>query len=281
MVFNRRNNVRLNVIEVKEIIDEGVTFPVRCRLSRETDAVVKYPKNPSGTSVLINEWVGNSIADAIGLTIPPYGLCVLSKEVIEATNYNEEIDTDNSGICFYSKVINNTAPTSRRVLMSAKNKETERLLLFDHLVNNKDRHEGNLIYKVSEDRAVYFIDCSHIVEPHGQTLNHPLDLDTELSDEAILNTSLLTEENNIYNILCETMGYRENVLYREAERIKKIITPDVLDSIRESIPLEWRGETTSQRISDMFKVLERRLVNINKITEMVARERRTKQWKKY
>lgn len=281
MIFNHRNAELLNVIEVNEIIDEGITFPVRCRLSEEIDAVVKYPKNPAGLSVLINEWVGNLIADAIGLTIPQYGLCFLSKEVIEATNCNEEIDSDNSGVCFYSKLINNTAPATRRILMAAKNKETERIILFDHLVDNKDRHDGNLIYKVSKDRTVYLIDCSHIVVPYRKTLGQPLDLDVELSDEMILNDSMLTEENNIYDILCETMGYKESVLYRESERIKKTITPDSLEYIQESIPSEWRVDIGAQRITDMFEVLNRRFMCIDEITEMIAKERRTRQWKKY
>ena len=90
--FNRQFDHQLKVLEVGELIDQGVTFPVRCRLSEEVNAIIKYPKNPAGSSVLINEWIGNSIADIIGLTIPRYGCCYLSEEVIEATNCNEEID---------------------------------------------------------------------------------------------------------------------------------------------------------------------------------------------
>ena len=57
----------LDIVRIDGIIEEGVTTPIRCRLSDSSDAVVKYPRNRFGIEVLVNEWIGNCIADTIGL----------------------------------------------------------------------------------------------------------------------------------------------------------------------------------------------------------------------
>jgi hypothetical protein len=129
-------------------------------------AIVKYPMNPAGTEALINEWVGNSIADLIGLTIPKYGICKISEEVIEKSDVYGELDASNSGIAFFSEYLSNTAPGTPSMLGKASNKETEKLLLFDHLIKNEDRHNGNLIGEIATTRRIFFIDCSHIMTDH-------------------------------------------------------------------------------------------------------------------
>ena len=282
MLFKRRIDHPLSVMEIEEELIQGVTFPIRCRLSEDIDAVVKYPRNRSGPNILINEWVGNSIADIIGLTIPRYGLCYLTEGVINDTNHLEEIDCRNQGVCFFSCFLSNTAPANRRVLSKAGNRETERLILFDYLIRNEDRHDGNILYEVSENHKVYYIDCSHIMVPRTYNLNDPNDMVWELSDEAILdNHPLLNKKDNMYNLLCETMGYREDVLFSEMNNIKELITVDCLKEIRKSIPEEWINELTKKRIKDMFIIIEKRLSRIEDIAEMIAEERRKSQWKKY
>ena len=279
-MFKRRFNSCLDVVQIQEIIEQGVTLPVRCLLTGDVKAIVKYPRNRCGTNVLINEWVGNSIADLIGLTIPRYGICNISETVIRETNENEEIDASNSGIAFFSEILINSAPITHRALREAGNKETEKLLLFDHLIKNEDRHKGNFLQKVASEKIIYFIDCSHFLTVEGD-LNVSLDIKRESSEESILDTRLLTpSDDNWYDIFCLDMGYREDVLREEAERIKNILSGGMLEMIRQSIPNEW-VKGSSQRIEDMFIVLDKRLEMIDLITEMILKERRKQPWKSY
>ena len=81
----------IEVEEVLDIIEQGFTIPVKCRLKNGMNVIVKYMKNPGGQQVLLNEWVGSNIADIIGLTIPEYGICDLTEKVIENTNYNGKV----------------------------------------------------------------------------------------------------------------------------------------------------------------------------------------------
>ena len=95
--FKKRIWDTVNVIEIDEVIDIGVTKPIRCKLENGAIGVVKYQNNDFCDAVLINEIVGNSIADVIELSIPRYGICELAGCVIDHANNTEEITCDNSG----------------------------------------------------------------------------------------------------------------------------------------------------------------------------------------
>ena len=83
---NRRIAGIIEVEEIHDIIEQGTTMPVRCRLRNGENVVVKYMKNPYGQRVLVNEWIGSNIADIIGLTIPEYG--ILFKDLFENNTNN-------------------------------------------------------------------------------------------------------------------------------------------------------------------------------------------------
>ena len=278
MSFTRKIDEVLIVKEINGVVEEGVTYPLKCTLSNETSSIVKYQKNPVGTEVLINEWIGNCIADSIGLTIPKYGICELPSEIIEKSDVYGEIDNTNSGTSFFSEYISNTAPCSGTMLAKASNKETERLLLFDHLIKNEDRHNGNIIMQITADRKVFFIDCSHFLTTNG-VLHAQLNLKKELSMSEILNNHLMANRNtnkgtNLYRMLCETMGYNEKVLFYECNQIQRKLSKGVLKEIKESIPGVWRTAYTNKRISDMFEILQYRLEHLEDISKMIISERR-------
>lgn len=88
----RRVDGIFEIEEIFDIIEQGTTMPVRCRLSNGLNVIVKYMNNPYGQMVLVNEFVGNCVADVLGVTIPEFGICNLSENVISSTNVNESID---------------------------------------------------------------------------------------------------------------------------------------------------------------------------------------------
>lgn len=230
------------VSQIFDLIEVGVTFPIRCRLDDGGLAIVKYQRNPVGTAALINEFVGNSIAQIIGLTIPEFGICNLSEEVIADTNQCEDIGPENSGIAFYSEFIGNSAPVTSNLLKRADNQETEKLLLFDQFIKNDDRHNGNLIAEITSKRKIYFIDCSHFLI-NGVDLNLPLDMDKELANSSSINPHLFESttninERNVYSLLCNTMGYDEKRLFAERDLFSSRLSEEVLDSIKNDIPSE-------------------------------------------
>ena len=66
------------------------------------------------------------------------------------------------------------------MLSLVENKETEKIILFDHIVNNCDRHKGNLIIDISKMAKLYVIDNSHIITEGINSF-----LEREITDEAV------------------------------------------------------------------------------------------------
>jgi len=262
----------IEVEEVLDIIEQGFTMPVKCRLKNGMNAIVKYMKNPGGQQVLLNEWVGSNIADIIGLTIPEYGICNLTENVIDNTNYNEEIDIRNSGPAFYTKYYSKAIPAiSMGMLSSVSNKETEKIILFDHLVNNNDRHNGNLLCDISKGATLYVIDNSHIItlEP-----NVPFVYEDAIKNSEILSGRIIKTNGNVYDLLSQTIGYSENRVRECAEEIKKMLSRQVIEEIKAGIPACWVDSVGREKAEQLFEILNKRISLLDEIAEMIIRERR-------
>lgn len=261
MNFTRRSNTIYEVQEILEIIDVGVTVPIRCRFDDGTVAIVKYMKNRSGIRTLINEWIGSSIADCIGLSIPNYGLCDLSEDVItKSSSWNEEdeLTSENAGLAFYSQNISKAVCPDPFLLSRVVNRETELVILHDLLINNQDRHIGNVLVEMCSEPYLYFIDNSHCLESH-------LDL-----------KKFLSRNNEIYDLLALTVGFNAKKLSSEAERIQNALTPSVLETIRATIPLAWSKKVSTVEINQIFKGIQDRLSNLERLSRDIAAFRRNR-----
>lgn len=260
----------VEIIEVEEIytiIEQGFTMPVKCRLKNGMNVIVKYMRNPAGSQVLINEWIGSNIADIIGLTIPEYGICDLTEEVIKNTNCNEEIDIRNTGLAFYTKEYAKAIPAvSKGVLRNVINREVEKIILFDHLVNNNDRHNGNLLCDISTKPRLYVIDNSHIITSEP---NIPFIFDNSMSESEILSDRIIKNNRDVYDLLSSTIGYDEDVLVHYAKEIKGLLTVEEIDKIRYSIPFSWQESVGKEKINQLFEVLKKRISFIDDIVEVI------------
>ena len=67
-------------------VDAGCTCPVLVKLDNESRAVLKYPRNPQGMVVLLNEYITGHLAKVIGLTTPNFGIAVVDDNTTLDTN---------------------------------------------------------------------------------------------------------------------------------------------------------------------------------------------------
>ena len=261
---------KLEVVQVLDVVDIGVTCPVRCRLSDGSIGIVKYQKNPFGNIVLINELIGSMIADEIGLQIPEYGICNLSEDVINDTNNNMEIDYNNSGFSFFTVVHNSSFPIIGKVLRMVSNKQAELIILFDQIVNNYDRHDGNLIIEVLDGLAkLYIIDNSHIIRDFkNETLEYAY------SDKCILSDKIQKNNKEVYDKLCFGLGFKIEVLETEAQFIKKVINENFFNRIKDSIPEEWLCNISKEDLNSMFDIIKKRIDNLDKIIDIIKEGRK-------
>lgn len=262
----------IEVEEVTEIVEVGTTMPIRCRLRNGLEVIVKYMNNPYGQMVLVNELVGSCIADILEVTIPEYGVCNLSEEVICSADLMGVLDDRNSGLAFFSHAYTKSSPLQRRLLPSIKNKETERLIILDHILNNHDRHEGNIICDINDGIEMYAIDHSHIFT---KAISPSVDvLEKELTRESLMSTSILIDNKKLYDMLCAGVSYNENEIRNMSKMAKEKITPAAVEKVKKSLPNMWINSVGNDKINKIFEILNYRVSHIEEISEMIIEERR-------
>ncbi len=247
----------VQISEVYDMVDVGVTCPIRGRLSDGSVAYIKYPHNPCGNIVLINEYIGYSMAQALRITIPEFGICLLKEDVIAPINGEifDALDASNCGYCFYTKAIEKSVPFSAALTSThslIKNRDVENIILLDCILNNTDRHRGNLLFDF-DSCQVYTIDFSH----WGQT-----------------GSSVLKCNEKIYNELCRWFGFDRESLITVSNIAKDTFTIDWLINLEKSIPEEWLKAVECGRIKTLFSVIKGRIDSLPEICAEIIANRR-------
>lgn len=220
--------------------------------------------------ILINEFICLRIAQAVGLTIPNGGICIINgntdtDDVIDDIGYDEFIE----GIAFYSEKIDSVNPSikSINVVKNMVNKdEINYIILFDHLIYNIDRHKGNLLinYKNNSDGFImYIIDHSHVFNlQHNWTSSglQQLISNEDYKDKEILDLNY----KEVYKYFYELGILNEKMLKVAAVNFKKIVTRELLNDIFEDIPKQWISN-----IEDLEKLKEYLLYRMNNIDYIV------------
>lgn len=262
----------LNVELISDIVPAGVTIPVRCKLSNGSLAYVKYLNNTCGTAALVNELIGNTIADKIGVSVPNFGICNMSKDVIDTNNRNEEIGDDNSGLCFFSEQLEHAVPTP--IWKLVQNRETEKILLLDHVLNNFDRHPGNMIFDLKTYR-IYAIDYSHIFSKNTMRPDYNSEFVINgMNPGKYLYSDILICNKEVYYDQCIHVGYNERLLREEVAGIQDLLPKEYLKSVVESIPAEWIKCIDGDASDTIVEFLNYRVRNLESICEMIIKERR-------
>ena len=257
----------LDVVEISEVKEEGITCPIVCRLQNGIQAVVKYMYNRFGMSVLINEWIGGNIASKLGLTIPEFGLCSISEEVILNFEENDEIDANNAGIGFYSVIIPNSVPVNYGMLSLVSNKLAEKMYLFDYIVNNHDRHNGNLLIDLSGDVRMVCIDNSHILFSCLPYANESWE--TKLTKICEVDSFYEEYNSDFYKMVRNACGFDIAKFKMEVNDAKDTLNEAVFDSIISEIPSEWIKDENS--LDCISRALKFRLDHIDDLVELIER----------
>lgn len=223
----------LNIVDINRKIPLGITNPYIVKCNNNKKYVAKFPGNPEGTKVLINEYVCAKLAKKLGLPIPNF-------ELIEIQNIHKfaaqlsDIKMIN-GTVFCSEFIEKaSAVPGYLVLTKVTNKyDAIKILFFDVIVGNNDRNEGNLLINFKNNSLV-MIDHSHVFVYQavwdernlGELIGAKIDL-TRMNKFNFDNLSLCSNDINYKSVISEYI-----------ERIKCIDDSEI-DAIINSIPQDW------------------------------------------
>lgn len=211
-------------------IGNGATSPIQ-GIANEKDYVIKTFNNVQGNKVLVNELICYLIAEKLLLPIPKAILGQIDKNTVidKYVHDSEDFDENCYGVAFCSELLTPvTIVKSDKMLKLAPNFQwlLPKLMLFDHLIYNKDRNMGNLLISLSKkDKQLYIIDHSHTF--NMESIWNSTGLYQKIDSKDYLDDYIM--KNNSYH-------YSK---FKEALKIDLITMQDTVKYFQDNLPLDF------------------------------------------
>lgn len=248
-------------------IGAGVTKPINALIDNSR-VVVKLRNNDESSRVLINELVSYQIAEKLNLPIPNYGIGQIDKY----TELKTSINDNQLGKCFYTERIDNvTSLVDNKKLIQnyiANKSDFLKIILFDNLIYNKDRHKGNILMNTgfkSKNNCIYIIDHTHVFDlgpmwNKNQLCNRIRELDYK-------NKQVMEYNKETYKILVDRDNLSLDTLLNEANIFKNVLTSDIIYGMIENIPKEWDMDEWDKTM--LFNYINYRVMYIDDICKVI------------
>lgn len=264
----------MNLIHIDRLlypIGNGVTDPI-IGDSNETNYVIKTYNNPQGNRVLVNELLCYLIAKELEMPIPDAKIGMIDKSTIIESNVKEtgKFDENCYGPCFCSHYLKNALNISSYSMLTLCN-EYERIIckimLFDHLIYNKDRNRGNLLIQSSnKTRKIFIIDHSHTF--NLESIWSAVSLEQKMNDEDFKDEYIMRNNGYLYEKFKKSCKIDVLLLRETVEFFKRKLSYEFFDKIIEEIPELW--ENNKSELNGVSKYLKYRLKNIDYYINLIC-----------
>ena len=186
--------------------------------------------------MLVNEYISYRLCGKLELPIPVAGIAIIDDKT---EYYDNDILAENYGYCFYSVRIDKVAPVNLAIIPRIANKEDfYKLILFNHLVYNKDRNRGNLLVTSGKTIQMYAIDHTHVFK--NQTIWDKRCLQMGIASDDFNDHDIIDSNQQIYDLFWECLNKDNNIMLQIAQEFKtKLQLQDLEDFINE-LPESWR-----------------------------------------
>lgn len=261
----------LHIDELKFPMGNGCTKPILAVGGNE-QYVVKTFNNNEGNKTLINELICYLIALQLDIKMPQSGICLIDSNTNIGRNVRDmpEFTDQCYGLGFYSKYIeNNMVISSTKMLKMAKNyKEIiPQIMLFDHLVYNKDRNKGNLLITANKDsRELILIDHTHTF--NLQCIWNSHDLKQKILGKDYNDTFVMEYNEYLYSKFKEACNIDLYELQLQVSHFKGKLSENFFKGIIDKVPKEW--ESDKNELIALSEYLIYRFENIDRYISTIT-----------
>lgn len=255
----------IHVKQIRGLVNNGSTRPMHAGLDSEKipNALIKTKGNPQGTLALINEIICYHLALGVGIPMPQSGIAYVDETTIDLGNSVPEVSY---GSCFYSEWISKATLPNRLTIAEVDDRGLfERIILFDHIIYNKDRNKGNLLITTSKGpKKLYAIDHTHVFK--NQTIWDRFCLEQGMENNDYFDEDIIEQET--YEIFFENSNLSLDSLLETAEELKRSFTDDLISHAINSVPDDWTIDSGDLVI--LRKYLEYRVSHIDDMCELIS-----------
>ncbi len=257
------------VQKIHRCYEDGSTLPVRCCLSDGAEVVVKYRNNPESSKTLVNELIANSLAKLVDNQSLSFGICSLSMEAHLESEVDLQLFTltpEYCGPAFYVEFVKNIVQFSPSACRRYNHLQLVKMMLFDHIVYNKDRYPRNLLAAMDGSDNIYPIDYSHVFKNEciwdQYTFKQGM-AENDFSDRYILESNV-----DVYKAIFLSSCPCTDDFNQLLKDIPKQLTDAAIQSIMTMLPPEWLEDA---RISaqDLLTLKEYLLYRVSHLAELV------------
>lgn len=256
------------VYRINGVVGNGSTEPMRADLDDEdqTHVIIKTKNNPQGALAIVNELIAYELAVAVDLPIPVSGVAL-----IDPTGMQKEsnlITAEDFGSCFYSTEICNAVILNESVVAMIENRDAfEKILLFDHLIYNKDRNLGNALMTTAKGpKVLYAIDHTHAFK--NQTIWDAVCLHQGIDADDFLDEDILDGNEEVYSMFKSGGNITLESLRESSIVFKNAITSELIDETYDKIPSDW--SVPNEDLLALKEYLLYRLGHIDDMCEMIS-----------
>lgn len=230
------NIEKIQVKQIESMVGNGATEPLFGILEGNKRAVIKVFNNIEGNLTLVNEYICYRMATIFDLPMPTSGICLCNSNTIDL---NGLIKNENLGFGFYSIYQEKNTLLKLGIMKHIGNIEIiYKLIIFDHLVYNKDRNSANLLIEYKKNNIlVSVIDHSHVFK--NEAIWDTNCLNTGIVENDYMDTIIMESNKCIYSLFYQTISIDLNSLLDSAHRMQELLSEKILDEIFSDIPNEW------------------------------------------
>lgn len=254
---------------------EFATDPVFCTLHSGDDsffAIVKLFNNRQGNLSLVNEWCTAQICEKLRLALPKSGICIVDMSTAvtdEAKRNLTYFSNRNFGPSFYSYYHSGALPASPKLFGCVNRQQLVNMVILDHLVFNRDRHAGNVMFEVGKGFRFFLIDHSHVFKNDciwdGETFRRGIE------ENDYLDESIYEANRDVYGKIMLYAHPNRQDFEEACKSFRDELTPHVIHSIMTGIPAEWLTGVVED-VPMLEAYLNYRVEHLEAITELIIRK---------
>lgn len=222
--------------EVEGLITNGVTRPLRCILDNGKRAVVKVFNNEHGNLTLVNEYICYQLAKVLDIPMPLSGVCICDDETVDTYH---ELSVENMGCGFFSTYIEKNTILKPGIMRHVLNIDIfYKVVIFDHLIYNKDRNIANLLVEYSKRGIkITVIDHTHVFK--NETIWDANCFEIGMSENDYLDEEIMRSNDDMYKMFTQAMTVEYGKLVEIAEEVQYVLTDETINEAVVSVPNEW------------------------------------------
>ncbi len=267
----------VKVLSINRFLGVGVTHPYVAQLEKDGEVFIGFIKlknNPEGTLCLINELICYRLAKKLEILMPESGVAVIDEKTTDNTGEGL-MKLESLGHCFYSRRLEMAVPLNQKTMNLIDNKDAyEKIIVFDHIIFNKDRNAGNVLLSAKKrEKVLYIIDHTHVFK--NEAIWDSNCLRQGIKDNDYLSEEILSSCNGeTYYLFAQDKPISLNSLTLVAEKFKQLCSSSIIDDIVKDIPVDW--PINDEMVEALKDYLLYRLDHINEICSMIVKNRRWK-----